>query len=386
MKMANHHPYRAIQLTGARCVASVAVPFAAFMTSMTVQADGAPPKANDGALQMSELVREGFRIRKTDHFSIAYDTSYDTLRPLIGRLEGTYDAIERFLAFNRVDAGERALDLPVILFDRFDDYATYAKGAGVDATSVAGFYGHSTNVAAFCNTSASPPFADVNAEMERLQNRLAALGGGGSSASSDRRKGIVQRLSSLRAQRDELVKRFNRFVIQHEAAHQVLFNLGAHVRGADNPLWFVEGLACQFEVSQTDPRGLLAGVNHMRLADFRDALGVAPGEKRLSGEAYVKAVNSGTWVRLRDVITGSDPGRGEEMAYYYGEAWALVRYLHHRRGDAFAGYLRLLRQREVGRTVPREQSIEAFRSAFGEPDASFERDWVEHTLKIRHTE
>jgi hypothetical protein len=35
--------------------------------------------------------------------------------------------------------------------------------------------------------------------------------------------------------------------IRHEAAHQSAFNLGVHIRLADNPQWFVEGLGTAFE-------------------------------------------------------------------------------------------------------------------------------------------
>ncbi len=37
--------------------------------------------------------------------------------------------------------------------------------------------------------------------------------------------------------------------IRHEAAHQVAFNQGIHIRLADNPSWFVEGLGAFFETT-----------------------------------------------------------------------------------------------------------------------------------------
>ena len=52
-----------------------------------------------------------------------------------------------------------------------------------------------------------------------------------------------------RARRDAIVEQHDRLVLRHEAAHQLFYRFGVHQRSAANPVWLVEGLACQFETS-----------------------------------------------------------------------------------------------------------------------------------------
>ncbi len=82
------------------------------------------------------VVARGFRLRNTDHFTIAYDTSYDALRPLVGRLEGTYDSIRRFCETRGLGGALPTAPLEVILFSRYEDFAVYAKRLGVASASV----------------------------------------------------------------------------------------------------------------------------------------------------------------------------------------------------------------------------------------------------------
>ncbi len=192
------------------------------------------------------------QIRETDHFTIAYDTSYEALRPLIGRLEGTYDAILRFVAGSGLSSEAPTDRMEVILFNRHEDFTRYLAGIGLRGASVAGIYHQQSNVAAFCNMADNPDLQQITRRIEQFRKQLQQLEGKRSRAPGTRRRRRELRghLSTLRLRRDALVKRFNRFVIQHEAAHQMFFNLGVHIHGADNPNWLVEGLACQFEVPQ----------------------------------------------------------------------------------------------------------------------------------------
>ena len=342
-----------------------------------------PP--SNGATERLALVGEGFRIKETDHFDIAYDTPYEIVRPLVGRLEGTYDAILRFCRFNKLGRKEKLAGLRVILYGRFEDYARFAASVGVQSESVAGFFSHPTNIAIFCNSLHSPALKVLHEEMDRTHKMLAKVGHGRPGRTARTQKPLVDRLDSLRAQRDEFVKRFNRFVIQHEGAHQVLFNLRVHVPGADNPTWLVEGLACQFEISQTNPRGRLTRTNHMRLADFRDALGVDLPVDRLTDSALQTAQTRKGWMRLPEILTAPGPPNSVEnsMAFYYGQAWSLVYFLHNNHREGFASYVRELGRRKPQETVGDEQRIEEFRLAFGQDLETMERDWIGHTLGLR---
>ncbi len=344
---------------------------------------GGPPSAD--VTDLLAFAGEGFRIKQTDHFDIAYDTPYEIIRPLVGRLEGTYDAIQRFCRFNKLQKSEKVTGLRVILYDRFEDYARFAASVGVQSESVAGFYSHATNIAIFCNSLHSPALKVLHDEIDQTIERRAKLGDAPSGSSAGARRPLTARLHSLHAQRDEFVKRFNRLVIQHEAAHQVFFHLGVHVRNADTPNWLIEGLACQFEVSQTNPRGRLTGTNHMRLADLRDALGVDLLKTNLGGDALLAAQTRKEWMSLREILTTEGPKHSMEgaMAYYYGQAWALVHFLHTVHGDGFSAYLKALGKRIPREEVGETQLITEFRDCFGQDLEQLERAWIHHSLRIR---
>ncbi len=347
-----------------------------------------PPQPNRGtASNLLTVAGEGFRILETDHFVIAYDTSYEALRPLIGRLEGTYDAILRFLKASG-SWGEAPKDrFEVILFDGYEDFTRYLGGIGLQVGSVAGIYHQQSNIASFCNMLSNPDLQRITQQVDKIQGQLRQLKNtrAGSGNTRQRRKNLQRNLSVLRSHRDALVKRFNRLVVQHEAAHQMFFNLGVHVRGAANPSWLVEGLACQFEVPQAGLGGGLAQINHVRLADFRDALRAGPDAKIVDDDAYEKTLGDGNLVALADLI--SDPklfsSRGSNTAFRYAQAWALVYYLNRKHPDSFVKYLRRLGERRPGEVVGRGREIDEFRSAFGEPDEAFQRAWSTYMLGLR---
>lgn len=344
-------------------------------------AAAAPPESGVAVGQ-----RDNFRTLETDHFSIRYDTSYEALRPLIGKLEGTHDAVLRFCRVNALGAGAPSGQLDVILFDRFEDFTKHLASIGLADASIAGVYDQTTNVSAFCNMAAHPDLQRITQAIERLQTQWQRLDTAGSAASRNRKKQVEDNIRRLRLSRDELVQTFNRFVIQHEAAHQLLFNLGVHPRGAANPSWLTEGLACQFEVPQIGPGKVLTGVNQVRLGDFRQALGAAAASQSVAADAVRQAEADGKYVSLKALILqrGVFSGSGDQQAYRYAQAWALVHYLDRAAHDGFVTYVRRLSSRQSGRSVEPPHEIAAFTASFGEPDAAFEQAWIKYMLNLRY--
>ena len=166
-------------------------------------------------------------------------------------------------------------------------------------------------------------------------------------ASSEYRDDLNSQLMALRLQRRCAVETFNRVVLQHEAAHQVLFNLGVHVRGARTPVWLVEGLACQFEVPQSDAQGVLKRVNQMRLGDLRDALGVQRDVADVARSAH--ALEKGKLQPLARLLTAEQFQRASRPAHVqYAQAWSLVHYLHRQHPKNFAKYVAVLAERTPG--------------------------------------
>jgi hypothetical protein len=345
-----------------------------------------PPLEEEVAADLLKIAGEGFRIRKTDHFTIAYDTSYEALRPLIGRLEGTYKAVARFCRDRGLHRDSPVARLQVILFDQHEDFARYLTGLGLPSATIAGIYNQQTNLAAFCNTLNDPSLKGVARRIEQTRSQLKRLKSQrhSSQATQRRRRELQRELSIVQTRRDVIVKRFNRLVIQHEAAHQIFFNLGVHVRGADNPTWLVEGLACQFEVPQAGSNGGLRRVNHMRLGDFRDALGVPPGEKELPEAAYADALSSRRLVPLAELISRPElfSGRDDNIVFRYAQAWALVYYLDRAHREGFAAYLKRLSARAPGKVAGPEREIGEFQATLGAPDAEFQRIWISYIVNL----
>ena len=342
----------------------------------------AVPQPPSPETEVTETLGDRFRSHDTEHFSIFYDTPYETLRPLTARLEGVYNAIERYCAtldFPIVATQQR---LSIIIFAQYEDYAAYAEKAGLSAGGVAGFYNPKTNVAAFVDVLDSPSLRPLHDELKRLDALLQNQNG--PFAAGQPRIDLVNRLMVLRAQRDALVETFNRVVLQHEAAHQVLFNLGVHVHGVRTPLWVVEGLACQFEVPQSDARGTLKRVNHMRLGDLREALGVERNETG-AGTHLQKAVEKGKFLSLGELLTVEQfPGDQNHLTAGYSQAWALVHYLHRQRPGAFAKYLAVLAARKPGTNISPTDEIADFEAAFGLADDDFTKSWLTYMLRLRY--
>ena len=340
------------------------------------------PPDEELAADLSKVAGEGFRIRETDHFTIAYDTPYEALRPLIGRLEGTYDAVARFCRDSGLHRDGPVARLQVILFDQHEDFARHLTGLGLPSATMAGIYNQQTNIAAFCNTLHAPSLKGVARRIDQIRSQLKRLKSQRptSRATQRRRRELQRELSIVQTRRDVLVKRFNRFVIQHEAAHQMFFNLGVHVRGADNPTWLVEGLACQFEVPQAGSHGGLRRINHMRLADFRDALGVPPGVRELPEPACADALSSRRLVPLAELISRPElfSGRDDNIAFRYAQAWALVYYLDRAHREGFAAYLKGLSARTPGKVAGPEREIDEFQALLGAPDGESQRAWISY--------
>lgn len=347
----------------------------------------APPKSSRHRETTARAIEVGqpFKIRETDHFTISYNTDYNILRPLIGRLEGTFDAVWRFASENDLADHTPARKLNVIVFDQFREFAQYAERIDVRVGGMAGFFHPATNAAAFCNMYNSPALESLGSEIDRVQQQHAALASANRPATLGQRKQLRHALSNLTGSRESLVKRFNRLVIQHESAHQVFFNLGVHVSGAQNPEWLVEGLACQFEIPQSNTTGKIRSINHMRLSDFRDAFRATHEVREVSTEAVADALTAGRVIPLSELVSGTGfiTDDGENVAYRYAQSWALVYYLARRQSRELALYLRQLAARKPGVEVEPKREIAEFESRFGRIDAAWEADWLSHIFRLR---
>ena len=338
-----------------------------------------PPQPDPEASQrLLDRVGPSFKLRETDYFTIAYDTSHQTMGALVGILKGTHTAIWRFCEARGLPSRAADNRLHVILYDRFEDYAAHAAGAGVDPKGVAGFYHQASNLAVFCNVLNRPELEEVTRRIAQLITQIGKLGRG----QKARRAALLRDKRWLETQRDKLVKTNNRLIIRHEAAHQILFNMGVHVYGGQNPGWLVEGLACQFEVGQRVGAAGLQNVNQPRLADFREAFGMTPTDRRLPPGRSSAAFDDGRFVRIPDLISDGELFQrgGPHLASYYAQAWGLVFYLQRTHPEKFSTYVRLIAQRRPGVRTDRNGELRDFTSIFGPIGRTFEREWVSFIL------
>lgn len=324
-----------------------------------------------------------FRFRKTKHFIIGYDTSDEFIRPHVGRLEGIYGAVSRFCEANGFQV-EGLGPLPIIFFNKFETFARYAQKLEMPSEGIAGFYHQSNNVAAFVNASDIPAIRGIADHLQSMHKQLSeARSSAKSQAARAAASAIENTIYTVSAQRDSIVEMFNRFVLQHEAAHQILFNAGVHPRGAASPQWLVEGLACQFEVPQPDPSGGLRGVNQMRLADLREAMGIPPNGQGGSKVDVSSLPASGKLIPLKQLVSGDvfesvDP----RLKPAYAQSWALVLYLHRTSHDSLRDYLHKLANREVGTRPDPEADLAEFEAAFGPIDAKLDQSLADFIIRL----
>jgi len=305
----------------------------------------------------------------------------------VNRLEGTYDAVVRVGRYYGFAMDDLAEPLRVILVERHDDFSALADRVGIDAGAAAGFYDPGSNLAIFGNIVNSPALSDLSRQIEQLGQRIKReRRQDRRGASANTQAGAQERdLSRLLLQRDAIVERFNRLVLQHEAAHQVLFNVGVHGRASDNPAWLVEGLAMQFEVSQSSAHKGLHRVNQMRLADLRESAGIGLGEEKVSDDAYTSAFKEHGLVPLAELIRddGVFEGSGEHVETVYAQAWALVFFLARTQKDAFSAYLARVAARPPQVSVEPQQELSCFSEFFGPVDEAFQREWLEYIVRLR---
>jgi len=224
----------------------------------------------------------------------------------------------------------------------------------------------------------------VTRQLERLRTRLQQLRKDPSPEAAGRVRELRRELATLEGRRDKAVKRINQLILQHEAAHHVLFNIGVHVRGGQNPVWLSEGLATQFEVTQGSTGAGRVRVNHVRLADLRGTLGVERSVRKVTPELYEAAFAGSRLVPLERLVTDDSlfQLRGAQLGICYAQAWGLTLFLQREHPEDFARYLEQLARRRPGRGVTPRQELAGFEAAFGPLDDAWQRAWLDFVLKL----
>jgi hypothetical protein len=363
-----------------------------YAVAASVGACAAPPasQADDRSYaELRELVGPGAEFLTTKHFVVVYDTPIETVRQLTARLEATYAGVEKFCTFNRIAFEPSGTRLEILLFDRPESFHRYAAGLGLAPQQLNGFYHAGTHRSAFFNILNHPDLEALRREIARLEERVAQLNARElTRAERAQRDAVLKQLHFYRNRRNHLVEKLNRTVVQHEVVHHLLFDARIHVRGGQNPVWLVEGLACLFEPPPSEKGAGLGVTNQMRLADFRaacDEVLDAPDARprKMKPEDLQQAYASGRFVPLRRLISlrelAEDPN-DPNLGYRYAEVWSLTFYLQCERREKLALYISLVAKRAAGELVTPEDELVQFETVFGPVDKRFERLWASFVL------
>jgi hypothetical protein len=307
-------------------------------------------------------------------------------------------SIFRFCEQEHIAARRPDHRLEVIFFKDRAGYDRYATAIHFPSQGTYGVYHEPSNRSAFFNIESEPQMRqiaanvldarrnldDLNKAIKDIRDRRTILE---LEYSDGRRQKMTRReaekeinetrrkLQELQSRQTSYVNRINRTVIQHETAHQVLYNTGLHVRGGSNPIWLVEGLACLFETPPGRSGTGLGAVDQLRLQDFRDAVAGTAAARRLTADDYLNAIAAGRIVSPRELITNPallhEPG--PDRATHYAATWALTMYLQRAHGQKLADYLQALSRRQPGQPVTAEEELALFERHFGPPDETFVR-------------
>jgi len=318
------------------------------------------PKSDAALLK---LVGVGAKIRHTAHYAIAHDTDDETLNAFISRIEATYASVIRFADRVGVPVKQPREKLKIIFFDKFEPYGRFMQKSGIAISQeMPGFFSPGPNRSAFYN------YSDADS-LKKMRDELAAARETGKAA---RRSGQTPqvdftRIKAWEARIGAFQDRINRQVVQHEVAHQVLYNIGLHNRKfAANPRWLLEGLAMMFETPPTAGSSGLGAINQLRLVRWRDL-------------ADAKDLPS-----LRDLITRPElllPSN-PDVEKAYTQAWALTHYLERTKKPKLAAYIAAVRDRREARVYSAQEEMAEFEKAFGRLDADFVRKWEAYIRKL----
>jgi hypothetical protein len=327
--------------------------------------DSALARAAALVADLRERYDRAFSALRSEHFIVVFDADELLARKLASRLETTYADAIRFCARTELPFVRHAEPLEVVFLDQADSYHAYAQTIDFQSTGTLGFFHAASNRSVFFN-------AEHDARIARLREQI----------SQARAAGERMEAGRLEALLDQYERQINQMVVQHEGAHQILYNLGVHSARGDNPMWLVEGLAMLFETVPSGAGSSFEQVNQFRLFDLREAIRAGHGADRLAYADYRRAVDDGRLVDLRMLITREElwQAPGQQANNHYAMAWALAHFLLQTEPRALGAYLKTIVERTADE--PPAGELAAFEAAFGELDEKFERRCIEFVLRL----
>ncbi len=294
------------------------------------------------AAQLTNELTGQFRVHKTAHYVICYNTSEAYAKWCGALFERLYRAFGSYWKNRGFELDEPKWPLVALVFDDRQSYAQYSQAELGDATaSIIGYFSLRTN----------------RVTMYDLTGANRAANRGLSSAAQ-----ITRILSRPEAERTVAT-------IIHEATHQLAFNRGLQTRYADIPLWVSEGIAIYFETPDLRSKSgwrNIGGVNHVRLKDFRRYLRSRPAD------SLTTLVSDDQ--RFRNARTAPEA---------YAEAWALNYFLIRQYPKEHLAYTKLLADKKLLLYDSPAERREQFQEAFGGDLQQLDEEFLRYIRTVR---
>ncbi len=317
-----------------------------------VDEEDPPPPISQKAFskQLLEELPDGFKIHKTKHYLVAYETERAYAKWIGNLYEGKLK--RKFKLFwnkpeFRIKAQEPEFPLVAIVFSNKASFTAWVK-----------------------RELGQPP-GDTLAYYNLMTNRVAMydLSAGRKSGANTKRdfQDILNDPRSI-----PMVS-----TIIHEGTHQLMFNTGLQTRLADTPYWLNEGIAMFFETPDFKKKQGWNGpgkINFERLAGILRFARNRPANSLETLIATDKRLQAG----------------GLVSANAYAESWAMVHFLINRKPAKFTLYLKHLAEKkrdviidphfEINRPKVR---VKDFKKFFGEDLAQLDAEFLVYIKTLK---
>ncbi len=295
----------------------------------------------------------GLEVRGTGHYLVCgHPRSVEQFAPVF---EEVYRSFVSYFRVRGIPLEEPSQPLVAVVLPNQKAFAEYALRDGVYAgRGLGGYYIRTTNRVALFEE-------DQRAEGELLLPEMGippVVGGRRDLGAWSEGSGAFATIEGNL-----------RNTIVHEVTHQVAFNTGVHNRMAENPKWFVEGLACVFEapgIRDGDPLGKVGTrVNRERLEWFKGY------RKNHRPEKFLKP------------FVSSDLAFEAAVLDAYAESWALTFFLVETRRREYGAYVKKVAARPPLQEYSPEERIEDFEGAFGKDWSRLETSYLRYLDELR---
>ncbi|MDP6357748.1 MAG: DUF1570 domain-containing protein [Planctomycetota bacterium] len=327
-----------------------------------------------------------FKIARTQHFRVAYDTDTGFADHRGKLFESVYRAFYGFFEKRNFPLKTMQDRMEVVLFDSRTDFINYARKRSPMLESSAGFYSPMENRVTFFNSLNATGYKQqkqaILAAEARIKGQRKQLSRSRATkftfTDSDGNRKVVSKSGAMnlmareerkvREQRRKLAnyyKNENVTTTVHECLHQLAFNLGVQEMRGDVPKWVGEGLATFFETATYGSLAQVGKVNKDRLGLYRKVRKAGP------------LIPMEIMVGRDEVYNLSSPGAASAA---YAQGWGMVHYFFAKKEKEFLRYLQMLNKKN-GNSSPAVRARD-FEAAFGNLK-TIERQWVAYMDRLK---